>query len=218
MGTDTPLAVLSERPRLLYDYFQQLFAQVTNPPLDAIREELVTSLASTIGPERNLLAPEPASCNQIVMPRPVLTNEELAKLLYINEDGTQPGWRTFAVDGLFPAGAARARAGPCARPSPTCANGSTPPSPTGPRSSCCPTGTPRRSWRPSRPCCSSAPSTTTSSQKKTRTRVGLVIETGEAREVHHMALLLGYGAAAINPYLAFDTITELIGDGDARRA
>ena len=112
MGTDTPIAVLSERPRLLYDYFQQLFAQVTNPPLDAIREELVTSLASTIGPERNLLAPEPDSCNQIVMPRPVLTNEELAKLLYINEDGTQPGWHTFAVDGLFPVGAGRARPGP----------------------------------------------------------------------------------------------------------
>ncbi len=105
MGTDTPIAVLSDRPRLLYDYFQQLFAQVTNPPLDAIREELVTSLASTIGPERNLLAPEPDSCNQIVMPRPVITNEELAKLLYINEDGTQPGWRTFAIDGLFPAAA-----------------------------------------------------------------------------------------------------------------
>src|SRR5947209_2047672 len=106
MGTDTPVAVLSQRPRMLYDYFQQLFAQVTNPPLDAIREELVTSLASTIGPERNLLAPEAASCNQIVMPRPVLTNEELAKLLYVNEDGTLPGWSAFAVDGLFPVRAA----------------------------------------------------------------------------------------------------------------
>ena len=116
MGTDTPIAVLSERPRVLYDYFQQLFAQVTNPPLDAIREELVTSLASTIGPERNLLAPEPDSCNQIVMPRPVLTNEELAKLLYINEDGTQPGWQTFAVDGLFPAGAAEPGRGPAPGP------------------------------------------------------------------------------------------------------
>src|SRR6201997_4330400 len=104
-GSDTPLAVLSDRPRLLYDYFSPLFAQVTNPPLDAIREELVTSLAGTIGPERNLLAPEPKSCNQIVMPQPIITNEELAKLLYINEDGTQPGWRSFAIDGSFPAGA-----------------------------------------------------------------------------------------------------------------
>src|SRR4029077_7087623 len=93
---------LSERPRLLYDYFQQLFAQVTNPPLDAMREELVTSLAATIGPEQNLLQPGPASCRQIVLPRPIITNEELAKLIYINEDGDMPGWRAFAIDGLFP--------------------------------------------------------------------------------------------------------------------
>src|SRR6185436_19081339 len=78
MGTDTPLAVLSERPRLLYDYFKQLFAQVTNPPLDAIREELVTSMASTIGPERNLLKPEPVSCRQIGIPFPIIDNDQLA--------------------------------------------------------------------------------------------------------------------------------------------
>ncbi|HLY82843.1 MAG TPA: glutamate synthase central domain-containing protein, partial [Acidimicrobiales bacterium] len=102
MGTDTPVAVLSDRPRLLYDYFQQLFAQVTNPPLDAIREELVTSLSSTIGPEQNLLDPSPVSCRQILLPRPIITNEELAKLLYINEDGDMPGFRPFAIDGLFP--------------------------------------------------------------------------------------------------------------------
>jgi glutamate synthase (NADPH/NADH) large chain len=212
MGTDTPLAVLSERPRLLYDYFQQLFAQVTNPPLDAIREELVTSLASTIGPEQNLLAPEPASCNQIVMPRPVLTNEELAKLLYINEDGTQPGWRAFAIDGLFPTRASApgpalrdALADICQRVDTAIDEGAK---------------VIVLSDRHSSPDLAPIPALLLVSavhhhliEKKTRTRVGLVIETGEAREVHHMALLLGYGAAAINPYLAFETIIDLIGDG-----
>ena len=102
MGSDTPIAVLSQRPRLLYDYFTQLFAQVTNPPLDAIREELVTSLEATVGPERNLLQPEPASCRQICLPFPVIDNDDLAKLLYVNEHGETPGFRGFAVDGLFP--------------------------------------------------------------------------------------------------------------------
>ena len=102
MGSDTPPAVLSERPRLLYDYFTELFAQVTNPPLDAIREELVTSLEATVGPERNLLEPEPESCRQISLPYPVIDNDDLAKLLYVNEHGETPGFSGFAVDGLFP--------------------------------------------------------------------------------------------------------------------
>src|SRR5438093_1939531 len=97
MGTDTSLAVLSERPRLLYDYFQQLFAPVTNPPLDAIREELVTSMESTIGPERNLLKPEPASCRQIGVRYPILDNDDLAKLRYI----AQPGFRSITLSMLF---------------------------------------------------------------------------------------------------------------------
>ncbi len=212
MGTDTPLAVLSDRPRMLYDYFHQLFAQVTNPPLDAIREELVTSLAGTIGPERNLLAAEAASCNQIVMPQPVITNEELAKLLYINEDGTQPGWRSFAVDGLFPADAADpgaalgdALADVCRRVSEAIDDGAK---------------VIILSDRHTSAGLAPIPALLLVSavhhhliQEKTRTRVGLVVETGEAREVHHMALLLGYGAAAINPYLAFDSITDLISDG-----
>ena len=101
MGTDTAIAVLSDRPRLLYDYFTQLFAQVTNPPLDAIREELVTSLLSTLGPEANLLEPTAESCRQIVLPMPVIDNDDLAKLLYVNEDGSTPGFRAFAIDGLF---------------------------------------------------------------------------------------------------------------------
>ena len=102
MGTDTPIAVLSDRPRLLFDYFQQLFAQVTNPPLDGIREELVTSLGSTIGPEGNLLDPGPRSCRQIVLPSPVLDNEQLAKLRYIDEDGGVEGYKPVTIDALYP--------------------------------------------------------------------------------------------------------------------
>src|SRR5581483_10440582 len=86
----------------LFDYFQQLFAQVTNPPLDAIREELVTSLTASVGPERNLLKPEPASCHQVTLPFPIIDNEDLAKLLYIHEEGGAPGFKAFAIDGLFP--------------------------------------------------------------------------------------------------------------------
>ena len=102
MGTDTPLAVLSNRSRLLFEYFKQLFAQVTNPPLDAIREELVTSMASALGPEENLLRPGPYSCRQVEIPSPILSNEELAKLMYVNEDNSHPYLRPFAIDGLYP--------------------------------------------------------------------------------------------------------------------
>ena len=97
MGTDTALAVLSDRPRLLYDYFKQLFAQVTNPPLDAIREELVTSMGSTIGPEGNLLDPRPESCRQIKIKYPVIDNDQLAKLRHVYE----PGFRSITLPMLF---------------------------------------------------------------------------------------------------------------------
>ena len=213
MGTDTPIAALSERPRLLYDYFTQLFAQVTNPPLDAIREELVTSLATSIGPERNLLSPEPASCRQIVIPAPILTNEDLAKLLYIDEDGLVEGWRTFAIDGLFDAKAedpGRALQASlddiCTKVSQAIRDGAT---------------IIVLSDRHASADLAPIPALLLVSavhhhliDEKTRTRVGLVVETGEAREVHHMALLLGYGAAAINPYLALDTVTDLVASGD----
>ena len=157
MGTDTAIAVLSDRPRLLYDYFTQLFAQVTNPPLDAIREELVTSLLSTLGPESNLLEPTAESCRQIVLPMPVIDNDDLAKLLYVNEDGSTPGYRPSPSTGCsrWPA-AAR----PCARPSRTCGPGSARPSPRAPTSSCCPTATRPASWPRSRRCCWCRPSTT----------------------------------------------------------
>ena len=102
MGTDSPIAVLSDRPRMLFDYFSQLFAQVTNPPLDAIREELVTSLGTLIGPEGNILAPGPASCRQVVLPFPVIDNDELAKILHVNADGDLPGFASLKVSGLYP--------------------------------------------------------------------------------------------------------------------
>ena len=176
-----PIAVLSDRPRLLYDYFTQLFAQVTNPPLDAIREELVTSLLSTLGPEANLLEPTAESCRQIVLPMPVIDNDDLAKLLYVNEDGSTPGFRAFAIDGLFEvAGGGEALRGRHrGRPGP----GRARPSPRAPTSSSCPTATRRRTLAP-------IPSLLLVSavhhhlvREKTRTRVGLVVESGDAREV-----------------------------------
>ncbi len=210
MGTDTPIAVLSERPRLLFDYFTQLFAQVTNPPLDAIREELVTSLGATLGPEGNLLEPTPASCRQIAVPYPILSNDELAKLLYVNEDGEFPGFKPFAIDGLYPVaeggdGLRRALEDIRATVSEAITAGAK---------------VVILSDRHSSADLAPIPSLLLVSavhhhliRDRSRTRVGLVIETGEAREVHHMALLLGYGAAAINPYLAFESIEDLIEQG-----
>ena len=101
MGTDSPIAALSERPRLLFDYFTQLFAQVTNPPLDAIREELVTSLHSSLGPQGNLLEPTAASCRSVTLPFPVIDNDELAKLIHINADGDMPGLKAATLSGLY---------------------------------------------------------------------------------------------------------------------
>jgi glutamate synthase (NADPH/NADH) large chain len=151
MGTDTPVAVLSQRPRLLFDYFSQLFAQVTNPPLDAIREELVTSLAGSIGPEQNLLEPSAASCRQIVLPFPVLSNDDLSKIVHVNEDGDLPGFSSVTVHGLYPVNGGGRR---CATRWTGSAARCRPPSPPAPGSSCCPTGTRPSTWRPSRRCCS----------------------------------------------------------------
>ncbi len=210
MGSDTALAVLSERPRLLYDYFTQLFAQVTNPALDAIREELVTSLASTLGPEGNLLEPTAGSCRQIILPMPVIDNDDLAKLVYVNEDGRTPGFRAFAIDGLFEvaaggAGLAAAIEDVRRRVGDAIEDGAS---------------IIVLSDRNSTAALAPIPSLLLVSavhhhlvRTRARTRVGLVVESGDAREVHHMALLKGYGAAAINPYLAFETIDDLIASG-----
>ena len=220
MGNDSALAVLSNRSRLLYDYFFQLFAQVTNPPLDAIREELVTSMDGVVGPEDNLLDQLAGDAHQIILPRPVIDRDDLAKLLYVNEYGETPGFKAFAVDGLFPVGAAAGRdhrhrraAERWPRRSTRSAAGCRTRSRTAPTSSCSPTATPRPSWHPSPRCSSSPPSTITWCERRSDTRVGLVVESGDAREVHHVALLLGYGAAAVNPYLAFESIDDMIASG-----
>ncbi|HSN05853.1 MAG TPA: glutamate synthase large subunit [Candidatus Angelobacter sp.] len=207
MGTDTPIAVLSDRPRLLFDYFQQLFAQVTNPPLDAIREELVTSLSSHIGPEVNLLAATPSHCRQLVLPFPVIDNDELAKILKINADGNLPGFAAAKVSGLYRVdggGAAlEARLEEiCAEVSRLIADG-------------------KRfvvlSDRDSDADHAPIPSLLLTAavhhhlvRQKERTKVGLVVEAGDVREVHHVALLIGYGAAAVNPYLAMESVEDLV--------
>jgi glutamate synthase domain-containing protein 2/glutamate synthase domain-containing protein 1/glutamate synthase domain-containing protein 3 len=220
MGSDAAIAVLSDRSRLLYDYFTQLFAQVTNPPLDAIREELVTSLAATVGPEGNLLDAGPGSCRQILLPLPVIDRDDLAKLMYVNEHGETPGFKAFAIDGLFEVGRA-GRAG-----EPTAAGGEalaraladvrrrvSEAIATGANIIVLSDRNSTEEWAP-------IPSLLLTSavhhhlvREKTRTQVGLVIETGDAREVHHMALLIGFGAAAVNPYLALDTIDDMIAEG-----
>ena len=219
MGSDTPLAVLSTRPRLLFDYFTQLFAQVTNPPLDAIREEMVTSISSTVGPEGNLLHATPISCRQIQLPYPVIDREDLAKLLYVNEGGETPGFKSFAIDGLFPLASgdatmpsqdgadllAQAIERVCVEVSTAIADGA---------------NLIILSDRNSTEEMAPIPSLLLTSavhhhlvRERSRTKVGLVVECGDAREVHHFALLLGFGAAAISPYLAFEAIDDLIASG-----
>ncbi len=203
MGTDTALAVLSNRPRLIYDYFKQLFAQVTNPPLDAIREELVTSMASTIGPEGNLLDPQPESCRQITVTYPVISNEEVAKLRHLECEGC----KTISLPMLYnPAedgpGLERAMEQLCRDASAAVADGCT---------------ILILSDRGVDPSHAAIPSLLATAgvhhhlvREGTRTRCALVLESGDAREVHHCALLLGYGAGAVNPYLAFETLDDMI--------
>ncbi len=206
MGSDTPVAVLSDRPRLLFDYFSQLFAQVTNPPLDAIREELVTSLTATFGPEANLLEPGPESCRHIVIGYPILDSDELAKLVRINRDGSMPAYETHVVRGLYPVagGGAALKAALddlCVQVSEAIANGAR---------------TLILSDRHSSAEMAPIPSLLLTAaihhhlvREKQRTQVGLIIEAGDVREVHHVALLIGYGAAAVNPYLAFESAEDL---------
>jgi glutamate synthase (NADPH/NADH) large chain len=210
MGTDTPISPLSTRPRLLFDYFHQLFAQVTNPPLDAIREELVTSLQMTIGPEGNLLEPGPASCRQIVMPYPIIDNDELAKILSIDEDGDLPGFKAVRVSGLYPlrdgAEGMKARLTQiCRHVSEAIEDG---------------VRILVLSDRDSNADLAPIPSLLLTAavhqhlvREQTRTQVALVVESGDCREVHHAAVLIGYGAAAVNPYLAFETVDDLIATG-----
>jgi glutamate synthase (NADPH/NADH) large chain len=218
MGTDTPIAVLSGRPRLIFDYFTQLFAQVTNPPLDAIREELVTSLSSSTGPEQNLLEPGPASCRQIVLPYPVISDNDLTKIIHINDDGDLPGFAAHVVDGRFTVagGGAALRerlAEICAEVSGAIASGARiiVLSDRG-------TADGEEGWNRS---LAPIPSLLLTGavhhhliRERTRTQAGLVVECGDAREAHHIALLTGFGAAAVNPYLALETVQDMVRRGE----
>ena len=210
MGTDTPPAVLSDRNRPIYDFFKQLFAQVTNPPLDAIREELVTSLYARVGPEGNIFDPQPSSCRTVHLDSPVITDGELARLATIDGPDGLGDFRAETLSALYPVSEG--------------GDGL------------------RRALRELRQAASSAidagaailivsdrgsderlapiPSLLATSAvhqhlvaERTRTRVGLVSESGDAREVHHLCLHIGYGANAVNPYLAYETIAEMVAEG-----
>ncbi|MGW1195311.1 glutamate synthase large subunit [Streptomyces sp. NPDC002536] len=210
MGTDSPIAALSERPRLLFDYFTQLFAQVTNPPLDAIREELVTSLVSSLGPQGNLLEPTAASCRSVTLPFPVIDNDELAKLIHINADGDLPGLKAVTLSGLYRvSGGGEALA---ARLEEMCAEADAAIA-AGARLIVL---SDRHSDAEHAP----IPSLLLTSaihhhliRTRQRTHVGLLVEAGDVREVHHVALLIGYGAAAVNPYLAMESVEDLVRAG-----
>ncbi len=210
MGADMPLAVLSERPQLLYDYFQQLFAQVTNPPIDAIREEIVTSTRVYIGSEGDLLAPSPQSCRQLLLATPLMTDEELAKVRALDSEGFKPctlsilyeaaaggeGIRTAMervyaeLDAQFAKGCTifilsdrGVEDGKAAIPALLAVSG--------------------------------VQAYTIS--KGIRTQLSILLESGEPTEVHHFALLVGYGATAINPYLALETVREGVRGGMIRK-
>ena len=206
MGTDTPIAVLSSRPRLIFDYFAQLFAQVTNPPLDAIREEIVTSLSSIIGPEGNLLEPSAAHCRQVVLPFPVIDNDDLSKILHINEDGDFSGFAGVRVSGLYPVAGGGAA---LAKRLQEIFNEVDAKIRQGKRFIVLSDrdSDAHKAPIPSLLLCAAVHHHLV--RTKTRTMVGLLVEAGDVREVHHVALLIGYGAAAVNPYLALETVEDL---------
>jgi glutamate synthase (ferredoxin) len=206
MGTDTPIAVLSERPKLLFDYFKQLFAQVTNPPIDCIREELITSSVTTIGAEGNLLDPKPESCHLIELKTPILSNEELAKLKAV----TAGQFSAVTIPILFdPRGGTAALEKALdeifAQADRSISSGK---------------NILILSDRGTNKDNAPIPSLLAVSglhhhliRKGTRTQVDLVLESGEPREVHHFCTLIGYGCGAINPYLAFETLDDMIRQG-----
>jgi glutamate synthase (NADPH/NADH) large chain len=208
MGSDTPIAVLSERPRLLFDYFTQQFAQVTNPPLDSIREAVVTSLSPSLGPERNLLTAGPDHARQVSLDFPVIDNDELAKIVHMDSTGGAHASRTLR--GLYRVDegpeALRARlAELCHEVDDAIDEGA---------------AFIVLSDRDSTADLAPIPSLLMLSavhhhliRSETRMKVGLVVEAGDVREVHHVALLVGYGASAVNPYLAMETCEDLVRSG-----
>ena len=209
MGDDTPLATLSDKPQLLYNYFKQLFAQVTNPPIDAIREEIITSTETTIGSEGDLLDPQPESCRQIKLKCPILNNDELNKLINLELEG----FKSATLPILFNPrnGGAELKAAMkdlCNRASKFIGEG---------------VNILILSDRGISPDNAAIPALLAVSglhhhliNEGSRTRVGLVVESGEPREVQHFSLLVGYGAGAINPYLAFESIDDMIQRGQLK--
>jgi len=207
MGNDTPLAVLSDKPRMLYDYFQQLFAQVTNPPIDSIREDIIMSISAYIGPEQNLLSTSPAHCHRLQLSHPVLRNEELARLVAMDFRG----WRSKVIDITYPADAGEEGLTACLS----------------------------RISREAEDAIADGFSLVVLSDRAAgearipvsallatgavhhhlvrqtkRTQIGIIVETGEPREVHHFCTLVAYGADAINPYLAYEAMWKLQDDGN----
>src|SRR5438874_2722539 len=206
MGTDTPLACLSDRPQPLFNYFKQLFAQVTNPPIDPIREEMVMSLVSYIGKERNILAETPEHCHTLKLAHPILTNRDLEKLRRVS----QGDFLATTLPMLFPVedgakGLERALTQLCRRASLAIQSGYT-----------LLILSDRGVDEDYAPIPSLLALTAVHNhlvREETRTQVALIIESGEPREVMHFALLIGYGASAVNPYLAIETVEDLAGRG-----
>ncbi|MDQ1004372.1 glutamate synthase (NADPH/NADH) large chain [Neobacillus niacini] len=206
MGYDSPLAVLSKRPQLLYNYFKQLFAQVTNPPIDAIREKIITSVLTTIGPQKNIIKPEPESCQQIQLQTPILTNNQLEKLHYSS-------FKTKTLSILFPVETAtpdfeKILNSLFLKADTAIDNG---------------ISLLVLSDRGVDAEYAALPALLAVSglhhhliRKGTRSKVSIIVESAEPREVHHLAALLGFGAEAINPYLAFESLRGLIEIGDIR--
>ncbi|MDD2762911.1 MAG: glutamate synthase large subunit [Opitutaceae bacterium] len=207
MGNDAALAVLSNKPRLLYDYFKELFAQVTNPPIDCIREELIISAETRIGSEGNLLNPQPSACRRVELEWPILTNEEFAKLRRLD----LPGFKVGVLPVLFRV--TRGEKGLSKSLEELCVMA-------------------RRmieeeeinviilsdrgvnqDYAPVPALLAVAGLHHYLIREGLRTRISMLLETAEAREVHHFSLLIGYGCSAINPYLAFETVDEMIHDG-----
>jgi len=208
MGSDTPIAVLSQRPRLLFDYFTQSFAQVTNPPLDSIREEVVTSLTVGLGPERNLLDATEEHARQVILDFPVIDNDELAKIQHI--DPRAGSRTTTTIRGLYrvdqgPLAMQKRIAEMCDEVDDAIANGCT---------------FIVLSDRDSNKDLAPMPSLLMLAavhhhliREQNRMKVGIVVEAGDVREVHHVALLIGYGASAVNPYLAMESAEQLVSSG-----
>ncbi len=209
MGNDAALAVLSDKPQLLYNYFKQLFAQVTNPPVDCIREECIMSMATNVGREYNLLEPTPRNARQIVLNSPILLNHELDKLRQL--DSTTGGrFRSVTLPILFNpkegvAGLERELLALCRQASNSIANGV--------EYVILSDRATMTNYAPIPALLAVANVHHHLIREGTRTQVSLVLESGEPREVHHFALLIGYGAGAINPYLAFETLEDMVRQG-----